>query len=272
MTIALGLIAQNGVVVAADTNETRGFMKIDVKKISAMLGTNQTDPTETKARCYVITGSGSGHHLEAIRDQLFACVASNETAPTHKIDNDCAEILKKYYADHILPFALYPEHERPTMSLLIATDSPHNRLLVSQDNAIRNAGPIAAVGIGTIVADQLLGRYYQAPILDVYGVLLLASYVMYHVKDSVEGCGKATDMLGFKDGVFFSLRRDETAALEEAMGQYSRNFEPMMLRRLTAADTAEQQRLSAQARGKINKVIARLKARLMHLHEPAVRG
>ncbi|HUL75837.1 MAG TPA: hypothetical protein VL691_01130 [Vicinamibacteria bacterium] len=123
MTIALGLLAKDGLVIAADRQETRSYMKADQGKVSAVFATHQT-PSETKSRCCLIAGAGSAHQ---------------------------------------------------------------------------------------IVADQYLGRFSKLPVPDVSAAVVLAAYVMCHTKDSVEGCGKGTDLFGFSHDRVFRLDRDITS-------------------------------------------------------------
>ncbi len=215
MTIALGLLAKDGLVIAADTEETYGnFLKVDQGKVSAVLAAYQT-PGQTRSRCCLITGAGSGHHIDAIGQQLMNCVADGEDRSQGDIERDFGVILRNFYSEHIIPFAAYPEDQRPSLELLIGTQLPR-RLLVSQDNVLKDGSSYSAVGIGKLMAYPILGRFYRWPI-DVRTAVLLASYVLFHVKDSVAGCGKSTDMWGFNGEYAFNLPRQATKELEDAV-------------------------------------------------------
>ncbi len=248
MTIAVGLIASDGLVIAADRQETHGgFIKFDQGKVSAAL-TATTRDVKTPSRCCVLTGSGNGHHLDAVGDKLLRSIFKSEDKTDAEIDARFDGILKEFYAENILPFASYPDNERPDIQLLMGLDQPRNRLLVSEKNIFRQADTFVAVGIGSLIAYPLLTRFYKT-FPDVRGAVLLAAYVISHVKDSVEGCGKATDIAGIINGEYFSVPRIETDALESAVRDYSATVEPELLRRLIGGSDEERKSATkAQAR------------------------
>jgi hypothetical protein len=95
------------------------------------------------------------------------------------------------------------------------------------------------VGIGADMARTLLRRWYQLPLLDVWHTALLVAYVMYLVKESIEGCGKHTDMLCMATHHPVRISRDETAELEKVFADYAYSVEPMQLRSLFRATPPE---------------------------------
>ena len=258
MTIALGILAKNGLVIAADSHESRGIYKVDQGKISAVL-TATTGAAEAHFRCCAISGSGDGHHIDAVTRQVMECFSNGEAKSAKEVESDCAETIRDFYLKHVAPFGSYPEHERPDFRLLLAAQLPGNRLLVTDKTVLKDASPYVAIGAGEIVAMPLLQRFYQLPLPDVRSAILLAAYVMYHVKETIEGCGKSTDISGIHKGNYFDLRRAETKALEAAAGDYAAWVEPMMLRKLTSSDTEKQRGAASRAQRQLRRLIKAIK-------------
>ena len=67
MTIALGLLASDGVVVAADTQETVGYSKLNQGKIAAFC---HRRPDQRWRHC-LFTGAGPAVYIDACLDQFM---------------------------------------------------------------------------------------------------------------------------------------------------------------------------------------------------------
>jgi len=273
MTIALGLMARDGLVIAADTEETRGNMKVHRGKLSSVFSAVQ-DSGETRFRQCVVAGAGDGTNIDGISQKLIRCVYDGEAKSDNEISNDFERIHQEFYGAHVLPFALYPEEQRPDFELLIGVQLPDLRLLLARGNTLIDAGSCAAIGIGTIVADQYLSRFYRLPLLDVCGTVFLASYIMCNVKDSVVGCGKATDIVGvvgMKNGRFFRVARNEAAKMEEAMREFGTHVEPALFREIGGIDSAQERESGRKARLKLRRIMNGIRATLKPLKPPRAR-
>jgi hypothetical protein len=93
-----------------------------------------------------------------------------------------------------------------------------------------------------MLADTLLSRHYLSPRLDVRHTILLASYIMAMVKESIDGCGGETDIICLTRGSsgHISLSRTEAATLERAWRDYACSVEPALLRSAMSARPAQQ--------------------------------
>jgi hypothetical protein len=67
------------------------------------------------------------------------------------------------------------------------------QILTTYFGTIRRAFPYAAIGSGASLAKSLLNRFRKR--VDIRATEALAAYVIYAVKDSVEGCGRITTMV-----------------------------------------------------------------------------
>src|ERR1700693_911466 len=65
MTIALGLIADDGVVIAADRQETEGEQKKDQHKIESLWA--------VPVGSLLVSGAGNGPYLDSMTQRLYHC-------------------------------------------------------------------------------------------------------------------------------------------------------------------------------------------------------
>lgn len=260
MTIAIGILASDGLVVAADTQETMGTWKLKHGKVSAMVAADQTPKADGKSRrSCLVTGAGQGHHIDVMSRTLLNTWGKNKAWTDAQMKQSFNDSLHEFYGKHVLPFAAYPAEDRPDFQLVVGCNWPSPTLLVSEGNLFKVVWPFVAVGIGCMVATTLLTRFYKSPMLDVRSAVLLASYVMFHVKDSQEGCGKDTDIAGIADGEFFMLSRKETKALEDAMQEFSSDVEPAVFRAVTDIETHAQPKAATRARARLKKLATKLR-------------
>jgi hypothetical protein len=108
-----------------------------------------------------------------------------------------------FYRDHLTPFMAMPNP--PTLTLLLAAQHRvadglyENALWTTELNTLITRAPTCAVGIGGMFADIQLTRLWDRE-MDVDTVKLLAAYVVFLTKESIEGCGKWTEVLSLTNG------------------------------------------------------------------------
>lgn len=262
MTIAIGLIAQDGLVLAADTQETiQGLWKNDQGKILSA-GHSIIGPIPDVGYC-AISGAGGGEYIDALARQMMERFLANPPVATHaEAQTAFAPVLEDFHAKHILPFGHYPRDDRPHLRLVIGCHF-HLRgsmLFVTEENVLLPSGPYQAIGIGAMLAHTLLARLYRLPMLSVWETAMLASYVMYHVKDAIDGCGKSTDItiVGRHGQVW--LRRQETELLEQAMREYSFDAEPEQFRWTLGADAPKRAATFGRSRRKLKRLVEKMRS------------
>jgi hypothetical protein len=193
MTIAIGVRANDGLVIGADSEESTGFLKNTQQKLmpfymGMQLGSNPAPPSGI---C-VFTGAGDGGYIDAITEELID-VASDQQLRGVALKKAFGKRLKEFYRDHVVPFAAFPENDRPSMELLIAVQKEVNALYVTDRNTIRSSMPYAAVGFGRSFAKNLLRTYWRpAPVEQ---IAALAVFVLAAVKENVEDCGKFSSVM-----------------------------------------------------------------------------
>jgi hypothetical protein len=199
MTIAIGIKARDGLVVGADSEESTGFLKSSQQKLMPLylgmqVGSNPSPPTGV---C-VFTGAGDGGYIDAITEDLME-ILYDQTLHGHLLKKALGKRLKEFYKDHVIPFAAFPENDRPSMELLIAVQKVQHDLYVTDRTTIRSARPYGVVGIGGTFAKNMLDSLWRpAPTKQ---IAALAVYVLAMVKENVEHCGKFSSVMILHDWV-----------------------------------------------------------------------
>lgn len=190
LTIAIGLIAGDGVVIAADRQESDGEHKKAQRKIESLwaLGVG----------ALLVSGAGDGPYIDTMTERLRFCFGRTQSKDSSiGMTEEFREVHKTFYSESVLPFALYQPHERPDYELLFgcSTDNKSNLLWYSHKLTLNqvDAG-FRAVGIGGSAAEALLSKFYVTN-LPLKVAIVLAAYVVYEVKNTVEHCGFETDVL-----------------------------------------------------------------------------
>src|ERR1035441_1756802 len=265
MTIAIGIRAVDGVVVAEDRQETFGAQKNDQGKIT---GGWKRDPFGT----LLITGAGTGSYLDDIGAQIRNWFSDNKTERREDIGSVIREMHTKYYSETVLPFSSYPDYERPDYQLLIACTMKGQLPILWTTEKLSfnyNDWDYVAVGIGHATALSLLAKLYAR--LPVLMAINLAAYVMHEVKSSVDGCGLETDIYYTRDSFIRFVPSGDIREMEDAFKGY-RHGEREFLHYCIASDLSHDSRPIAQGkeeRHKLHKLFERLnKRRLEHATKP----
>jgi 20S proteasome alpha/beta subunit len=209
MTIALGMISTGGIVLAADTQVTvPGYMKTSQSKLT--IGTDWAGST-----C-VISGAGSVGYLEGLGQTL-----RGEFLADHQDGNPqyCHALFEKtlrgFYRRHVIPFASWPEADQPSVDVLIAYQcGVHAKLFATEKTVIREPDNFAALGIGQVLATTLLNQFYVYEI-DLATAACLAAYIIYRVKQSIDGCGHFTEICRLSGGGYALVNPEYVEALEQ---------------------------------------------------------
>lgn len=192
MTIALGVLARDGFVLAADTQETyAGMLKVDQPKImAATAGT----PLQNSG-VIAVSGAGNAGYVDALTQDVCQWFLEKKPRDLEQARLGLKSVIAAFDAEHVRPYATLPEYERPGVSMLVAAHMGKGRgsFWVSDKSTLHEHVPFAAVGIGAPHANLLLGRLWQE--CDLVTAARLAAYVLFCVKRQVDGCGSKTEML-----------------------------------------------------------------------------
>jgi len=174
MTIALGILAGNSQILAADTQVSAETEKVSQGKISF-----RANFTGRTTGVIAITGSGDDFLLRAFQEDLADLFSRTDTENMHELEAALAGLVKTFYREHI---ALTPNMEqRPEVELIIAARRGNSSgMWVTRKNKLTKAHSPVCVGIGGAYADSLLANLElpQQP----ETAMLLAAYTVFLVK------------------------------------------------------------------------------------------
>lgn len=202
MTIALGILASDGVVVSADTELTWGQ---DRKSEGAKIAVWKRDGL-------AIAGAGNGEYIDAISERFYVA-ASRHGEDFIRIRRDMQAALVRFHYDHILPWSDPDLH----CSFIIGLQRGKQAALwVTYRTTMRRA-VCASIGIGASEADSLFVELFGAqknPAIDVATAQVIAAYITSITKDRIPGCGKNTDIAVLTNGEAEQLSRSDMLWLE----------------------------------------------------------
>ncbi len=225
MTIAIGLLATDGVVIAADTQESAGYpgdMKSSGTKILWALRSNASNPPVTGA--FAVSGAGTVGNLDAVNQKLAEsfCLSAGNTL------NDLTALLNASLDDFYTHHVLLPQERKDKHFDLVlgATQGNDTRLWLSDQTVLRRSNTYGAVGSGAEYATVLLSRIYTQ--LPLSKATVLAAYTIFLVKEFVEGCGKNTEVVVL-DGGQARMLADSDIALMEYHFNHALKLDSMMV-------------------------------------------
>src|SRR5438067_3513959 len=117
MTIALGILASDGIVVAADREEQiPDFMKVSQSKIRVM-----SIASKSHSGSCVVTGAGDGTHIDALTDSLLQAFTAQSELVGVELQTCLADVVEQFHHDHIFPVS--PLHaEQPSVQMIVACE------------------------------------------------------------------------------------------------------------------------------------------------------
>jgi 20S proteasome alpha/beta subunit len=134
MTIALGVLGSDSVVLAADTEITWSQMKSSERKVWGVSGSGGL----------AITGAGDSDYLQAINQRLQDSFTANDTLSVDELENTFSEVMEDFYERHVVPFSPVPE-----IRIIIGIERKgQRRLWTSAGNALTRQNSYACVGSG----------------------------------------------------------------------------------------------------------------------------
>lgn len=114
MTIALGLMALDGIVLAADSELSAGDFKLSGQKVFAvgyrpMMG-GAVD--KEAAHSCGVTGTGTVSYIEAVKERLFRNYSQTHDGERN-FEKAFEQVVSEFYKEHVVPFLDYQTVECP---------------------------------------------------------------------------------------------------------------------------------------------------------------
>jgi hypothetical protein len=199
VTIAIQLSGAYTLLTAADTQETYGSgEKVDSGKIISF---SRAKPLGNVS----ITGAGDSQEISRMFQKFDGSF--------NELEAKMRETARLFYENHVMPFVGKLEDDNvPDYSLLVAaTHEDSERLWCVERTMITDSALYERIGSGKPAADALLNRRYpRYPTLD--SLAILAAYVIYKVKSTVDGCGSL-----IFEARKYVLKMDSSASVEQSI-------------------------------------------------------
>ena len=208
------MLASDGIVIAADAEESDQYYKRSQQKILTFLGNipvgnNLNQPSMACA----FTGAGEGGYVDAFTAEAIQNISTSATR--NEFEEFLAKRVLEFHEKHLFPLAT--ANNPPEMQILVGAYVQWGTgIFVSYGSTLRRAFPHAAIGAGAHFAMSLIDDL--GTIQDVRRTELLAAYVVGITKERIEGCGKYTAIVSLHNPV-----------MRDTPGQPSQLFPPPQL-------------------------------------------
>jgi hypothetical protein len=188
MTIAIQLSGSGTLLTATDTQETySNGEKVDTGKIISAWRANPLSAIN-------VAGAGDSPYMNALSQEIVKHFRKFQ-GTAEQLEKKIHRISQKFYTAHVLPFAgRFEDANVPDYTLLLAVNYEGvKKLWTLEQTLLTESSVFACAGAGEAVAKPLLSSLYpRFPTLN--ALALLAAYVIYRVKSSVDGCGLETEI------------------------------------------------------------------------------
>lgn len=215
MTICIGMVARDGIVIAADAEENDSYIKRSQQKIMTW-NTASSGGTHTPAGC-VMTGAGDAGFIDAFIYDLTKSVGQVKNIP--EFEAHLKERLEAFYSKHVLPFStINSDYDFQIIAGVYFGYS--TSLFVTYKSTARQGLPYTAIGVGGSFALSMMDNLVD--FTSVSRSELLAASIIANTKGSVSGCGKYTDVVTIHNAVVVEGENGGPSRLEHPTQVISR--------------------------------------------------
>lgn len=186
VTIIAGFSSYEGIVLCADTQETREHAKRQVPKLrfephSTLLSDKSIHHSNLAA---AFCGSGDGPFIDKLVEEAWKGAEGASS-----LDEACDSIAHSIEDQHEKFGKIYQPGTLPEAQLIFGVKmGGDSRLFTSLGPIVNEGRGYESAGIGYYMADFLASRMYKDH-LTVRQCVILAAYILYQAKENVEGCG-----------------------------------------------------------------------------------
>lgn len=211
VTICIGMLCTDGVIVGADTQETYGGEIGYVTKLF---------PFSTDKNKAIVAGAGPSHFIDYAKDRIFSDVLSTAGNP-QEFEQKLRSLMLRLYADE---FKKYPTDEisEKNMQLLVAAqfDRGVPTLYSADSTLVRRIYGSRLIGIETLAG---MAAEFQQMRLNMSQTMWACIYLIKIAKDRYQGVGGTTHVIGIgSDGEFGWERSTDIPQREAALGRLDR--------------------------------------------------
>jgi 20S proteasome alpha/beta subunit len=235
MTIALGILTPQSVVIAADSQEGYGDTGYTTEKQKISFGFHLKAGADDEGGAIAVTGAGDSGYLDYLHQEIIAAYRDHPTETINQFDSRLRALVGTFYREHVIPFSPHPL-EQPFLELVIgAQREDKQRLWVTDRDAVR-ACHYAAVGSGGRYALRVLRSLTDWRATGC--VKKLAAFAAFTAKEQDQYCGKETAVVCIA-GNFFDFTSEEVIEKWERSFKKYRKTEGDVLRYILGFEQQE---------------------------------
>jgi 20S proteasome alpha/beta subunit len=217
MTIAIGILLSDGILIAADREESSGYEKLDQGKVT---GAWRASPPGT----ILMSGAGAGSNIDTLSANVKRWFKDDDESDHSKIAAHIEATHAHFYDQKVLPFAT-SDIGRADYSLLIGCWTrpngnmfPERSIWTTDGLTLVQHAQYAAVGVGSATARAILSKLFLP--LSTVEAVNLAAYVIHEVKLTISGCGIGTDIVYTHKDFFNFVPVEQIKEMEEGFKLY----------------------------------------------------
>jgi len=214
MTIALGILASDGVAIAADTQETLGEFKGFALKIHSAM--TQTSIHSIVKSAVAITGAGSAVYLDAIADEIIRGFHKYQDSDIAAFEAHLRDCVAQFHAKHVTPL---PAHLAREVYLIVGAQIENRHALWATDvSVVKPSLGFEAVGSGHPYARMAI--QHRAVNLNAETAAILAAFGVAQAKEYDGYCGKSTTITFLKNNIAYEVPPYEIDEAEHLFQTY----------------------------------------------------
>ena len=189
VTIAAGFKFKDGILLCADREITEGISKFSESKLFG----EQIGPDVS----LTFTLAGAMDYAEMAIQEIIAAVKSSQHTTHAEIRAAMSDTVRDIYSEAIGGLLQSRQTEAGFGLLLGVWAEGQLKLYASEDTAVKEVPQFRCIGIGKELAKYVLSRdgVRGSDRMSVQTAEAIALRIIQHVKESVSGCGKETDVL-----------------------------------------------------------------------------
>jgi hypothetical protein len=189
MTIALGVLCQDGIVLAADTEHT-GSIKLPGPKVWAMANGDTVQNADVRLG---LAGAGDSVLLRSARDKIAHRLSHDVRTADDAVDAVEAQLIA-LFGKHVYPFPNFSENRQ--LSLILGLhDATGCRLYENSTTALARVDFHVCAGWGADLGNYLLQTLIGEKFMPFVGVVGIAVYTLMQVKQYSPYCGGNSHVL-----------------------------------------------------------------------------
>lgn len=215
MTIAIGVLARTGVVIAADSQETvQGYWKSNQGKIWW-----SGHYSRASSGCCAVAAAGRAGYCDSLISQILQSFNSNVNAASNEAVRGLIKAeATNFHKEHVAP---YQDASGLEVGCVVGYERNNQwGLFVTDRGAVRQSNGYVAVGIGSNEATVALNGLLRRPV-ELRTAIIMAAYGVFVAKDRVDGCGNFTDIVYLTNHRAYALPRPTAELLEHAFRRWA---------------------------------------------------